>query len=214
VTPADPVDKFLESGKTLPSYITDDGQAAPVVEPTKVAAIDPAVAAVPSPVLVAPTPFPSWARPHASPAAPVETTTTEPVVIVDEDAIGVAPPAQQPIILEEPDARVANTGPVPPADIPEGDENWDDEGLSTYLSQNGMLDDERSSATVTQTNTQAAQGNYDPDGFFLSDGPNNDNAAAARRAKLRDLFGDDCYDPDTGADICAGDAGTEPFELF
>jgi hypothetical protein len=200
--PADPVDKLLKSGKSLPSYITDDKAAS--VEPTKVAALDPAATVAPAPVAAAPTPFPSWARPHNAPAA---RQAAEPTVIVDETSVAKAPssspkPAPQ-------STQVATTGPVPPANIPESG-NWDP-GLASYLAKNGLLDDDgRSTANVTQAN---AQDDYDPDGFFLSDGPNND-AAAKRRARLRALFGDDCYDEATDTDLCEDDADGSPYEQF
>lgn len=216
VTPANPagdaLDKFAKSGKALPDYITDDSKAAPVT-PTQVAAIDKTLVATPTPSVVPPTPFPSWARPHNVTITPVK-SSPDPVVIIDESAKAVP----QPVIVDnsaEDDTNVATDGPVPPANIPEGKGNWSDPGLTDYLARRGLLDD-GSSATIVITNPrrEAANSNYDADGFFLSDGPNRDSdRATQRRARLRALFGDECYDEDTGEDLC-DDEGTTPFELF
>jgi len=157
--PADPVDTFLKSGKALPDYISGGVPATP---DTQVAAIDPA------PVVTAPTPFPAWARPKpvAAKAAPV--ASPEPVVIIDESTVtGALGPS---------------AGPVPPAPIVDDADNWDTESLRQYLERRGILDgasaDTRSSATVTERPS-----NYDPDGFYLSDGPNNDRLERRRRVE-------------------------------
>lgn len=186
-TSTDAVDSYIKSGKKLPSYVTDDTVAAPTPT-TQVASVDTTAVATPAPV-VAPQPFPSWARPRASKPAPAQ-----PTVIVDELTIGST---DDDVVVVDPPTSVATAGPVPPANIPERN-NWTEPGLEDYLDQNGLLDDSRSTATVTQTDpVQEAQSNsnYDPDGFYLSDGPNGDRSAAERRrARLRELFGDDYTD--------------------
>jgi hypothetical protein len=194
-TSGNAVDDYLTSGKKLPDYISEDSVTAPVPT-TQVAAIETPPVVTPAPVVLAPTPFPSWARPHAAPA-PVVASTPDPVVIVDDNASA----EQLPVIVVPDETRVANGGPVPPKNIPDG--NWTDPDLADYLANQGLLDDDGSRATVVVTNPrrEAATDNYDVDGFFLSDGPNGDRADQ-RRARLRALFGDDCYDEDTGEDLC------------
>ncbi len=174
--PADPVDAFVKSGKALPDYLTESKApaaatpAAPTAAPagTQVAAIDPA------PVVTAPKPFPRpiFASAPAAPAAPAATATvSEPVVIVDETAVT--------------GAIGVPTGPRPPAPIVDDSANWETESLRQYLERRGILggegSDTRSSAGVTQRSNTS-----DPDGSYLSDGPNNDRLDRQRR--LYQLF--------------------------
>jgi hypothetical protein len=172
---ADPVDKVLGTGKPLPDYISDDKPAA--APETQVAAIDP------NP----PTPFPSWARPKpvVAPAAPVVTapavTNPEPVVIVDDTTMtgSIAQP----------------TGPVPPSPIVDDSENWDTETLRDYLERRGILEgsDGGSSATVTERSTT-----YDPDGFYLNEGPNGDRTSReTRRQRIQRLFDESGDEPES-----------------
>jgi hypothetical protein len=154
---ADPVDRMLSNGKPLPNYISADKPAA---TDTQVASIDP----------TPPTPFPAWARPKvaSTPAAPALTSpaaTPEPVVIVDDTTLtgSIASP----------------TAPTPPA-IVDDSANWDTETLRAYLERRGILEggDEQSSATVTERSTT-----YDPDGFYLNQGPNSDRMTREERRK-------------------------------
>lgn len=187
---ADPVDKVLSSGKPLPSYISNDKPAATALPTeTQVASIDP----------TPPTPFPSWARPKAAPDAIVKAPTTtkapaatptvvttptaktpDPVVIVDENTLtgSIAQP----------------TNPVPPAAIVDDSQNWDTETLRQYLERRGILEgseSNRSTATVNERSTT-----YDPDGFYLSDGPNGDRVAREkRRQRVEQLFEGSNDDP-------------------
>ncbi|MEO6014958.1 MAG: hypothetical protein ABIQ30_15415 [Devosia sp.] len=162
----DPVDKFVQSGKKLPDYIAGaPASTKPDANETQVAIADPK--AVP----VAPTPFPTWARPKAVPApaaAPVE-----PAIIVDESTLtgSITPPAAD---------------PVQPTTLVDDTDNWDTESLRQYLERRGILDgdgNERSSASVTVTDRSS---NYDPNGFYLSEGPNG--ARETRRERIRRLF--------------------------
>ncbi len=175
----DPVDRFLETGKPLPDYISDDDAPGKDDTPVKGATpekSDTQVASLPEPA-AAPTPFPSWARPKPSLRAPVVTEPAasapiEPVVIVDETLTGS---------IVEP----KSAGPVPPAPIVDDSANWDAEGLRQYLEERGILDGGgRSSATVTERST-----NYDPDGFYLNEGPNGSRLTReSRRQRLDRLF--------------------------
>lgn len=173
VPPAvDPVDKVLGTGKPLPDYITDDKPTAPAE--TQVASIAP----------TAPTPFPSWARAKAlaTPAAPVVTApakSPEPVIVVDETTLTGS--IDEPAVL------------LPDSTTVDDSENWDTESLRQYLERRGILEggsQARSSATVTERDS-----NYDPDGFYLSDGPNTDRTTRETRRErvlrmLRESGGD------------------------
>lgn len=172
-TPADPVDKLLSNGKPLPDYITDG--TSPKGD-TQVASLDPTP--------VAPTPFPVWARPtpQRAPVAPAATAEPVPVVaepapIVDETTLTGS--------IQDPDR------PVPPAPIVDDSANWDTESLQQYLDRNNLsADGGRSSASVTERSTD-----YDPDGFYLSDGPNGQRET--RRQRLLRLFEESGDDPDS-----------------
>ncbi|HEX4298551.1 MAG TPA: hypothetical protein VHZ56_11075, partial [Devosia sp.] len=208
----DPVQGYVDKGNALPDYITDASKpvaaaatssssavapvlanavssvpASPVLAkpdsaPVQVAAIDPA------PPLVAPVPFP--ARP-AELDRPVAALPSGPVVIVDE-------PTQQQAALDQPPPVAQQAGPVPPADIVDDSSSWRNARLQRYLERNGLIDDAssdgRSSASVTVV--ERPSDNYDPDGFYLNDGPNT-SRAAARRARLDRLFDDDSDDDDS-----------------
>ncbi len=175
----DPVDKFLETGKPLPDYISNGAAPAKGETPIKSDTSgkgDTQVASLPEPA-AAPTPFPSWARPKPSLRTPVTTEPAasapiEPLVIVDETLTGS---------IVEPES----TGPVPPAPIVDDSANWDAEGLRQYLEERGILDDGgRSSATVTERSTT-----YDPDGYYLNEGPNGSRLTReSRRQRLDRLF--------------------------
>jgi hypothetical protein len=188
VTPADPLPaKTVTTVKTrngisivpagskppaadaLPSYISDG----PSTADTQVATIDP----------TPPTPFPAWARPKvaAGPVAPVvEPAGPEPVVIVDDTLTGsIAAPADP-----------ALSGPMV-----DDSANWDTETLRQYLERRGILDGDadRSTATVTERST-----NYDPDGFYLSDGPNGDRSVReTRRQRILRMLEESGDEPDS-----------------
>lgn len=187
----DPVDKYVKSGKALPDYISDGSAspdtasaapakapaapaltAAPAQEsPTQVAAIEPTP--------VAPVPFPT--RPaildRPSVAAPKDAT-----VIVDESALAPQPGDTMPRQLD------VNAGPVPPAGISDDWRSIRERRLTRFLERNGLVDDgPGSSASITVI--QRPQSDYDPDGFYLSDGPNN--ARADRRARIEEMLDDE-----------------------
>jgi hypothetical protein len=183
----DPVDKLLKSGKPLPDYITDDGATTakattPSIEPQPTQ-----VAALPTAPVVPPTPFPSIARPHVVANPP----PVDPVVI-DDTADQAA--------IDTPDVT-----PVPPVGLQDDNAvSWKQARLNRYLEKHGLIDESgRSSATVT---TQRPSSDYDPNGFYLSDGPNN--SRAARRARLERMFAD--QDAQDNGD----DNGDSFFNLF
>ena len=189
----DPVSKYVSSGKTLPDYISGGdttasapaaaapapkivAPAAPVIaapsseEPTQVATAEPT-----APV-VAPVPFPGRT---ADVVKPKVTTPTQPSVIVDETALATqqdTPPTQ---------LAVPN-GPVPPAGIADDWRAQRNARITRYLERNGLLD-EGSTASITVV-PPPSDSNYDPNGFYLSDGPNN--SRAARRARIEQMLQD------------------------
>lgn len=149
----------------------------PAAAETKIAATEQA-----APPLVAPIPAPASARPKSKPAA---ATTPPPVVAAKPPA---AQPSQ-PLVIDEPAPQV-ETAPIddpndliPPEDIP-GD---DPAALRAYLEARGLLEpyDGRSTASVQRVDApaEAVSDEYDPDGFFLSDGPNSDRPTKRRSAR-------------------------------
>jgi hypothetical protein len=161
----------------LPDYISDGD--APVKTETQVASIDP----------TPPTPFPAWARPSiaATPEAPALTlpsaTTPEPALIIEDTTVtgSIAAPTI--------------TGPLPPDPIVDDSANWDEETLRNYLERRGILEggDDRSTATVTERTTP-----YDPDGFYLADGPNGDRTTReTRRQRILRMLEESGDDPET-----------------
>jgi hypothetical protein len=165
--PSDPVDKYLGTGKPLPDYISGDDAAK--ADDAKGAIVAPEVPRMPLPVSARPGPL----------AAPAPATSTpDSTVIVDESTLTGS--------LPEP------VGPVPPSPIVDDFDNWDTESLRQYLERRGILEGgeepARSSATVTQRDED-----YDPDGFYLNDGPNSDrtNRETRRQRILRMLEDDD-----------------------
>jgi len=185
----DAVDSYLKTNKTLPDYITggDDTGAAASSAPAQVATIDP------TPPVVAPTPFP--ARPPdviepASPAVPaaaptqtanIDSTSSSTPYVIDEPAAPA--PTQEAAIDPSP------AGPVPPEPIVDDSAQWRTKSLEQYLDQNGLMDNSaptRSTAQVTVVNRDS---NYDANGFYLSDGPNN--MRAERRQRIIEMLNDD-----------------------
>jgi hypothetical protein len=186
VASTDPVDQYLQSGKKLPSYISDAPaevaaqKPAPTVKlvvPSQDSAAQPEAVEVaslePSPVVVPPQPYPASMRPRA----PVVTTASveESPLIIDEE----------PLIIDESlaarrDAAVARVleDDFPQSDRVEGDmlEEWDSGSLADYLERRGLM------AGESQTST------YDPDGFFLDEGPNSQVRRPVRRAPPREFF--------------------------
>jgi len=197
----DPVDKFAGSGKQLPDYISDGdstqtattapGGKAPVLgapseEPTQVANLDSSATIAP------PTPFPSRPPDLRRPALPKPAAPSEPTVIVDEGSLPVDDSAMPVDDSGMPDQlAVTPDGPLPPAGIQDDWRAARDRRLTRYLEQTGLIDeasaDGRSSASVTVVQRPSAD--YDPNGFYLSDGPNN--SKAQRRARIERMLEDD-----------------------
>jgi hypothetical protein len=155
---ADAVNAWLDSGKPLPSYITDEPSAA---QPIQVAATPPARA----PIVAAPTTAPaaidpvqvaSIQQPKVAPMPMPLSMRPSPVAVV-RPAANAVPVA---VVGPNNDLIVATpgTGPRPPANINAQElEDWESGPLAEFLAER-----QGSRADVT----------YDNDGFFLDEGPN------------------------------------------
>jgi hypothetical protein len=132
-----PVDKYLESGKKLPSYISDGDTAAATPAPAPVTLKPPApvtppvtvpseVATVAPAEVAPPVPLPRSARPQTT-------------------AVASLPAREQPLIVDE--TRLNNQAGVDrfplsdESDIVRGDEleEWDTGSLADYLERRGLL---------------------------------------------------------------------------
>lgn len=154
---ANVVDSYLQSGKNLPSYITDAPGTTPAAATAQVAAtppvrpqiITPTTASAPSsaptdpiqvasiPAKVAPVPMPLSMRPSA--------------VVVPVAAVA---PSNELIVIPP------SNGPIPPANVTAADlEDWETGPLSDFL------------ASRQQQQQAEVDTAYDEDGFFLDDGP-------------------------------------------
>jgi hypothetical protein len=170
VASEDPVDKLLAKGKKLPSYISDGDEVA-AQPPVKLKPVAPAAQPAKGPTEVAtvaptetpPVPLPRSARPQTTQVASL-------------------PAEEKPLILDEKKVKQqqqqnAAVEPFPLSDnqVVTGDqlEEWDSGSLADYLERKGLL---------SEANSQASE-NYDPDGFFLDEGPNR-----PRRQKDLDFF--------------------------
>lgn len=183
----DAVTDFVKSGRPLPSYISDAPAVAPVTapvaakpatskpgtvtinpdgtisRPTQTATVKPAApvgikpvlpadqtanVATIKPELVPPVPLPASLRPTPRPAG-------QSPLIIDEQQVAVREPADS---IYLPEAAPVVTG--------DQLEEWDSGSLAEYLRRKGLIEEGASSATVQDRN------DYDPDGFFLDEGPN------------------------------------------
>lgn len=185
----DPVDTYLSSGKKLPSYISDAPTAVasqkPVTTPRLVVPTTPARQAPASSVevasldaaapAVAPVPYPASMRPKA-PVAPAASAVAddEAPLILDEDLVKRRETAVAEVLSDDPDV-------AGPAGIVRGDqlEEWDSGSLAQYLERRGLLSEDEQQASTSP--------DYDPDGFFLDEGPNGDRRLI-RRAQPRDFL--------------------------
>ncbi|WP_172123669.1 hypothetical protein [Devosia sp. 919] len=131
--PGDPVNSFLESGKAMPSYITE-ANAAPQASPAQPTA--------PAPV-VAPAPAPAVAAAPLDPAAPgvdpVEVASLPPQKVAPVPMplsmrppaqIAVAPSRDEPVIIP-PDVVSADRGRIDADDL----EDWESGPLSEFLNR-------------------------------------------------------------------------------
>lgn len=155
----DPVDSYVQSGKKLPSYISDGGgqAAAPppaAVKPPAGTTSSTGVAAAAPVKATPPLPLPRSARPAAT-------------------AVAALPAEEKPLIIDE--TRVGPRAPAPVKPFPLSDggkvvtgdqlEEWDSGSLADYLARKGLLSDSRAEVEPAD--------DYDADGFYLDEGPNS-----------------------------------------
>lgn len=154
----DPVDDYISSGKKLPDYISD-GDSAPVAvtTPSVPGVTPPALEADPVEVASLPKQAPIPLPRDARPPAPIVATTPAPVV--NQPQVARNAPVERFPLSDEPVVR--------------GDqlEEWDSGSLADYLERRGLLSD---------AEPQAGYDTYDPDGFFLDEGPNNSRVRGPR----------------------------------
>lgn len=207
---ADPVETYVQSGKKMPSYISDAPAETAAEEPapttklvvpgvpsqtqTQIAATKPPVAGTSvdvanvkqmHPELVAPIPYPASKRPRTPLTATtpaITTTPTVPVVAATEEPLIVDETTVQ--RREEAVARVLDDDVqvtrVQPRIEEDQLEEWDSGSLAEYLERKGLMTNQ----------AQATNADVDPDGFYLDEGPNNDrsDARVVRRIKPSNDF--------------------------
>lgn len=152
---ADPVDKLLAKGKKLPSYISD-GDSAATKQPVTLKPVSPTTP------IKAPTEVATVAPAEANPPMPLPRSARPKAT-----AVASLPAAEKPLILDETKVKQQENAAVEPFPLSDdnvvtGDqlEEWDSGSLADYLERKGLL---------SQT---SAEDSYDPDGFFLDEGPN------------------------------------------
>ncbi len=140
------VDKYLESGRKLPSYISDGDSAsmptapAPVTLKPVAPVTTPVAATAPSTVTSAPTEVATAAPEQATPPMPLPRSARP-----QTTAVASLPAREQPLIVDE--TRLNNQAAVdrfPLSDeggIVRGDqlEEWDSGSLADYLERRGLL---------------------------------------------------------------------------
>lgn len=182
---ADPVEKFILTGKPLPDYLSG-GDATAARSPAAPASglVLPVAPAKPQPLA---TPAQESAKVQVATVAPVK----PPIPMAATMRPRFRPPVDQPLILDEAEvlSREALASPAPVYGPETNDrvvdadqlEEWDSGSLFDYLERRGLINDEpRSEASFEDS---FLEDEYDADGFFLSDGPNN-----RRRFRDRDGF--------------------------
>jgi hypothetical protein len=140
-----------------------------------VAAVDSSVPAV-NAGLTAPVPYPASKRPKA----PAVTTASVPQageeapVIVDEDLVARREAAVAAVLGNDPVAR-RSPGIVRGEEL----EEWDSGSLAEYLERRGLM---------SRGSTEATRNDFDEDGFYLDEGPNNSEQRLRRRLRRDFIF--------------------------
>lgn len=169
----DVVDRYMSDGKALPSYLTDGPAAA---KPVAVKPAAPAAQAVSTPAIAAGSPVA---------ADPIQVGAIAPPALAVPAKIAPVPlplslrpkPMQQPPLVI--DAPTIQANIVPPQDlvakplpVAQGQDqivsaqdlqDWESGPLSEFLAKR-------------RGGTPRSSANYDPDGFYLGDGPNSSGA--------------------------------------
>ncbi|MEQ8599390.1 MAG: hypothetical protein RLP98_05640 [Devosia sp.] len=136
---SDAVDSFLQSGRDLPSYISDGSPT----QRTETAALTPADESVAEPAAT-PEPEPVAALPTKAVTFP--TPVSQRPAPVPRSAVITQPP----LVIDQPDIVVTA----------EDLEDWESGPLSEFLARQ-------------QAGPAPVSPDYDPDGFFLDEGPNS-----------------------------------------
>jgi hypothetical protein len=179
----DPVDAYISSGKKLPSYISDAPDAVvadkPVTVPRlvvpgttqtpKPAATEVAIVPTMDAGAVAPIPYPASMRP-AEKTTVATASEAEAPLIIDEELVERREEAVARVL--EDDRRIDG----------EELEEWDSGSLADYLERRGLI-------SGGDGGGQADAGEFDEDGFFLDEGPNNSSGRrVVRRVRPNDFF--------------------------
>jgi hypothetical protein len=189
-TSADPVKTYIDKNKKLPSYISDGGNASTSTaslssgSKATLSATPAVVPATPAIAETPPVPLPRSARPKV--------TETEVAALP-----APAKPAPALILNEKEEARAKAVTPFPlsdgsaPTDTASADdeepvvtgdqlEEWNSGSLAQYLERKGLIDPK-----PAQSADAEPADDYDPDGYFLDQGP---NSKAAKRKKLEEFW--------------------------
>jgi hypothetical protein len=181
----DPVEDYIATGKKLPSYISDApaevAAAKPattvrLVVPTAPTAADqPAATEVASieaaqPATVAPQPYPASLRP-AAPLTTASVRTDDDAPLILDEALVSRREAAVARVLDEQPTRIVTRNEL---------EEWDSGSLAEYLERRGLM---------SEAETRASNSEFDEDGFFLDEGPNNsDGRRVIRRLPRNNDF--------------------------
>ncbi|HEY0917785.1 hypothetical protein [Devosia sp.] len=167
------VEKYMASGRKLPSYISDapvptQQALAPVATEPLVVPGKPAPAAsdeVVDVALVAPEPYPASLRPRSRAATATLPADDTPLVL-DEEAVArreATMRAVAPVLDDEP--RIIDEEQL---------QEWDSGSLAEYLERRGLM---------SESEQADAGSDYDPDGYYLDQGPNRSGARLIRRLR-------------------------------
>lgn len=182
------IDSYLESGRELPSYISDGGTSRPAAEAPKPQPVQPVTPtpAAPAPSTAAPAPVETAALPRtrivtlptpvSQRPAPAPVAVRPPVI--EQAPLIVQPPlvAPQPVVnppVSQPPLIVDDRAPIVSAE--ELDE-WETGPLSDFLAR--------------RTGSPQPTQDFDRNGFFLDQGPN-----AGRDQPYPDAYDDEFYFP-------------------
>lgn len=197
----DPVEAFVASGKKLPSYISDTPASETPVQEVAKAPVAPAtikkleVPATPQLAAVdadgtfvrdtdeittasvgsvgvtpPPMPYPASLRPEGRSVSTV--TIDQPALVIEDGELVRREVASQPVLTRE----------APPVIAGDELEEWNSGSLADYLERRGLISDSGEPARFSDSE-------YDEDGFFLSDGPNDDRPRLVGRYRDSwDLF--------------------------
>lgn len=163
---ADPVQEFVQSGKKLPSYISG----------TPEVAVKPAPVKKPGTITINPD---GTIEKPAVESASVDPKVVAPVVTAPKITAPTPAPASQrpkgkpaeaPLIVDETDLAAIPDDPDP---VVSGDqlEEWDTGSLAEYLERKGLM---------TNSGDTASDAQYDADGFYLDQGPNQNKRSRVR----------------------------------